>query len=158
MPRTPASNQAQYKYNREHLKRIPLDVRKDHYEQIAAAAAAAGEPVNTYIKKAIDMRMKAERKPTGKMLPLTYYVTFGKGDSSDIFDWEVELTDEEYEKAERAALRGRIDWMDDALKDALDRAEAEILEKVKAELEEAGDEWSDGYDLVVHYDAEFFGE
>lgn len=47
-------------YAKAKLKRIPLDVQKEKYEEIAAAATAAGESVNGYIKKAIDMRMEAE--------------------------------------------------------------------------------------------------
>lgn len=65
MPRTPASNQAQYKYNREHIKRIPLDVQKDHYERIAAAAKAAGKSVNGYIKDAIEKQMEADKHDAG---------------------------------------------------------------------------------------------
>ena len=53
-----AAKRASIKYAKEKLKRIPLDVQKDKYEQIAAAAEAAGETVNGYIKKAIDMRME----------------------------------------------------------------------------------------------------
>lgn len=49
-----------YKYAKEKLKRIPLDVPKEKYEQIAAAAAAKGEKVNGYIKTAIEERMKRE--------------------------------------------------------------------------------------------------
>ena len=41
-------------YAKKNLKRIPLDVQKDKYEEIKEAALAAGEPVNRYIKKAID--------------------------------------------------------------------------------------------------------
>lgn len=48
------------KYAKEKLKRIPLDVQKEKYEQIKAAADAAGEKVNSYIKKAIDERMKRD--------------------------------------------------------------------------------------------------
>ena len=61
MPRTPASNLAQYRYNKAHLKRIPLDVQVEKYDQIKAAADAAGIGVNTYIKEAIDMRMEKDR-------------------------------------------------------------------------------------------------
>lgn len=53
MARTAADNLAQYKYNKEHIKRIPLDVQKTEYERIKAAAVAAGLPVNTWIKNAI---------------------------------------------------------------------------------------------------------
>lgn len=44
-------------YAKEKLKRIPLDVPKERYEQIYSAAQAAGETVNGYIKKSIEMRM-----------------------------------------------------------------------------------------------------
>lgn len=49
-----------YNYQKEKLKRIPLDVPKEKYEEIKAAADAAGEKVNGYIKKAIDERMLRE--------------------------------------------------------------------------------------------------
>lgn len=51
-------------YAKEHLKRIPVDVHKEKYEEIKAAADQAGESVNGYIKKAIDERM--ERTGSGK--------------------------------------------------------------------------------------------
>lgn len=60
MPLTENQKQSRYKYAKENLKRIPLDVQKEKYEEIKSAATAAGEPVNGYIKKAIDMRMEAE--------------------------------------------------------------------------------------------------
>lgn len=42
------------------LKRIPLDVQKEKYDEIKAAADKAGETVNGYIKKAIEQRMENE--------------------------------------------------------------------------------------------------
>ena len=53
--------QAQYtmKYAREKLKRIPLDVQLSEYETIKAAALAAGETVNGYIKAAVRARIAA---------------------------------------------------------------------------------------------------
>ena len=50
-------NEYQLKYAKDHLKRIPLDVTKEKYETIKAAAAAANESVNGYIKTAIDRRI-----------------------------------------------------------------------------------------------------
>lgn len=44
-------------YAKKNLKRIPLDVQKEKYEEIQTAAAAVGESVNGYIKKAIDARL-----------------------------------------------------------------------------------------------------
>ena len=45
---------------RKKLKRIPLDVAKEKYDQIKSAAETTGESVNGYIKKAIDMRMESD--------------------------------------------------------------------------------------------------
>lgn len=55
----PAKNRNEYLYDyaKEKLKRIPLDVQKEKYEEIKAAAEKANESVNGYIKKAIDERM-----------------------------------------------------------------------------------------------------
>ena len=39
------------------IKRIPLDVQKDKYEEIKTAATAAGESVNGYIKDSINKKM-----------------------------------------------------------------------------------------------------
>lgn len=46
------------KYTKENYKRIPLNVTFDKYDQIKAAADAAGESVNGYIKTAIDERLE----------------------------------------------------------------------------------------------------
>ena len=58
MTLTDAQKQARYNYARKNLKRIPLDVQKEKYEQIQAAAVRNGESVNGYIKKAIDERIE----------------------------------------------------------------------------------------------------
>ena len=60
MALTESQKQARYNYAKKALKRIPLDVQKEKYEQIKAASDAAGEKVNGYIKKAIDERMARE--------------------------------------------------------------------------------------------------
>ena len=60
MALTEQRKESMYKYAKEKLKRIPLDVQKEKYEEIKAAADAAGEPVNGYIKKAIDERMERD--------------------------------------------------------------------------------------------------
>lgn len=57
MPLTEAQKRANIKYRKENVKRIPLDVQKEKYEEIAEAAASKGESVNGYIKKAIDARL-----------------------------------------------------------------------------------------------------
>ena len=53
-------------YIKDNIKRIPLDVQKDHFETIKAAAYSAGESVNGYIKKAIDERMERDQQEGGE--------------------------------------------------------------------------------------------
>lgn len=60
MATTDPKTQYDLNYAKEKLKRIPLDVRKEKYEQIKQAAERCGESVNGYIKKAIDLRMDQE--------------------------------------------------------------------------------------------------
>ena len=60
MTLTENQKQSRYNYAKKNLKRIPLDVQKEKYEQIKAAAQAAGETVNGYIKTAIDERMERD--------------------------------------------------------------------------------------------------
>lgn len=47
-------------YAKDRLKRVPLDVTKEKYDEIKAAADEVGESVNGYIKKAIDDRMELQ--------------------------------------------------------------------------------------------------
>lgn len=46
-----------YKYHKENIKRVPLNVSLEKYEEIKEAATSLGESVNGYIKKAIDDRI-----------------------------------------------------------------------------------------------------
>ena len=55
-----AQKKANTKYRKENIKRIPLDVQNEKYDQIKAAATAAGETVNGFIKRAIDERLDRE--------------------------------------------------------------------------------------------------
>ena len=49
-------------YAKTKLKRIPLDIQNEKYEEIKNAADQAGESVNGYIKKAIDQRIEGDNK------------------------------------------------------------------------------------------------
>lgn len=60
MALTEAQKQTRYNYAKKNLKRIPLDVQKEKYEEIATAAASKNESINGYIKKAIDARLESE--------------------------------------------------------------------------------------------------
>ena len=60
MALTDAQKQSRYDYAKKYLKRIPLDVQKEKYEEIKAASEKVGESVNGYIKKAIDERMERD--------------------------------------------------------------------------------------------------
>ena len=59
MPLTEAQKRANIKYKEKSIKRIPLDVQKEKYEAIKAAAEAVGESVNGYIKTAVDRRIES---------------------------------------------------------------------------------------------------
>ena len=60
MPNSPNKKNYNANYAKTNLKRIPLDVQKEKYDQIKAAADTAGEKVNSYIKKAVDERMERD--------------------------------------------------------------------------------------------------
>lgn len=136
-------------YAKARLKRIPLDVQKDFYDELAAAAAAAGEKVNTYIKIAIEQRMARERRPEGPILRLEYYVEFGKGDNSDLEDWDVEIPAELRRELDICIRKADWEHYTELTDPVIAQAYPAILERVTADLEEAGDAWSDGYSLVV---------
>ena len=65
MPRSEESLERKKKYDVEyrknHLKRIPLDVSIEKFDEIKQASSDAGESVNGYIKKAIDERIDREK-------------------------------------------------------------------------------------------------
>ena len=57
-----AQKRATRKWTQANIKRIPLDVRKEYYEEkIVPAARRAGESVNGYIKKAVADRISREQ-------------------------------------------------------------------------------------------------
>lgn len=60
MSNSPNKKQYNADYAKRNLKRIPLDVQKEKYDEIKAAAESSGEKVNTYIKKAIDEKMERD--------------------------------------------------------------------------------------------------
>lgn len=49
-----------YKYARENLKRVPLDLPKDLYEEVKAHAQSHSESVNGFIKRAIAETMERD--------------------------------------------------------------------------------------------------
>lgn len=61
MTRSESQKRATLKYNAKHYKRVPLDMTWPEYEELVQAAGNAGEPVNTYIKKAVKSRVKTKK-------------------------------------------------------------------------------------------------
>ena len=51
---------ADKRYRAKSVKRVPLDMLIRDYERLQAVAAAANQPINTYIKQAISDRMQRE--------------------------------------------------------------------------------------------------
>lgn len=58
MPYTKSGYEAAKKYKAAHIRRVSLEMQIADYERLKAAADAAGERVNEYIKKAIIERME----------------------------------------------------------------------------------------------------
>jgi len=52
--------EAAKKYKNEKIKRVPLDMQREDYDLLKAAADARGEKVNEFIKKAIRFRIDHE--------------------------------------------------------------------------------------------------
>lgn len=65
MPLSDERKEYLYKYQRDKLKRIPLDVTIEKYNIIKEAALRAGESVNGYVKRAIDERLEHDHKKSG---------------------------------------------------------------------------------------------
>lgn len=49
-------------YKKKFMKRIPLDVQKDEYDQIKAAADHAGMSVNGFIRKTLQAAIAAFKR------------------------------------------------------------------------------------------------
>ena len=60
-----AAYRAAKKYRGEHIKRIPLDVQISYFEEIKAHAAARGESVNGFIKRARSETMRRDTEGGG---------------------------------------------------------------------------------------------
>ena len=61
MAYTKETYEAAKKYKNEKIKRVPLDMQKEDYDILKAAADARGEKVNEFIKKAIRERLEREQ-------------------------------------------------------------------------------------------------
>ena len=61
MAYTKEAYEAAKKYKNEKIKRVPLDMQKDDYDVLKAAADSCGEKVNEFIKKAIRERLEREQ-------------------------------------------------------------------------------------------------
>ena len=59
-----SKSQYDIEYDKKKLKRIPLDVTKEKYQEIKIAAENANESVNGYIKKSIEYRMISDKEDT----------------------------------------------------------------------------------------------
>lgn len=66
-----SENKTKYNINyaKEKLKRIPLDVQREKYEEIRAHAQARGESVNGFIKRAIDEAIERDNGVKGPERP-----------------------------------------------------------------------------------------
>lgn len=70
---TEGQKQSSYKYKAKNIKRIPLDVQKEKYEEIKTHANTQKETVNGFIKRAIDETMERDNtsSPNNEIVPKT---------------------------------------------------------------------------------------
>lgn len=62
MPYTEASYKATQRYKAAKIKRVPLDMQIAKYEALQTHAAARGESVNGFIKRAIAETMERDQQ------------------------------------------------------------------------------------------------
>ena len=66
-------------YAKKNLKRVPLDVQKEHYDRIKNHAEGRGETVNGFIKRAIDETMERDNSAApGDVKQSTNTATYNK--------------------------------------------------------------------------------
>lgn len=66
MPVNEKKKQYDIEYAKTHLKRVPLDLRLEKYDEIKAHAETKGESVNGFIKRAIDETMERDSAEQGE--------------------------------------------------------------------------------------------
>lgn len=73
------SNDVHYRYKATHIKRVGLDMQIADYNVLKEAADYFNEPVNTYIKKAIRLRLNMDG-PIPKQAPTQEVTADVQGD------------------------------------------------------------------------------
>lgn len=58
---TESQKKASLKYAKEKLKRVPLDLKKEEYEQLSMAAKSVNMSINGFIKAAIKEKISRDK-------------------------------------------------------------------------------------------------
>ena len=66
MPQSPKKAAYDLEYKKTHQKRIPLELQIADYKIVKAAADAAGESMNGFIKSAIWQRLERDQREAGE--------------------------------------------------------------------------------------------
>lgn len=130
MPLSESQKKANTKYREKSIKRIPLDVQKEKYEKIKAAATTAGESVNGFIKDSINKKICTVKLELNKPA-----------------NWNVDLQDklEKYllepenivsEVSRNADSNGRYSISLRFKEESAEKKRLEVIEKIKELLEE----------------------
>lgn len=59
---TESQKKASLKYAKEKLKRVPLDLKKEEYEQLLVAARSVDMSINGFIKAAINEKISNDKR------------------------------------------------------------------------------------------------
>lgn len=60
MSKNPKKTEYDIKYAKEHLKRVPLDLKVEKYNQVKAFVESQGKSLNGFIKEAIDEKIERD--------------------------------------------------------------------------------------------------
>ena len=130
MPLSESQKKANTKYREKSIKRIPLDVQKEKYEEIKAAATTAGESVNGFIKDSINKKICTVKLELNK--PANWNVDLQDKLEKDFLEPENIVS----EVSRNADSSGRYSISLRFKEESAEKKRLEVIEKIKELLEE----------------------
>ena len=130
MPLSESQKKANTKYREKSIKRIPLDVQKEKYEEIKAAATTAGESVNGFIKDSINKKICTVKLELNK--PANWNVDLQDKLEKDFLEPENIVS----EVSRNADSSGHYSISRRFKEESAEKKRLEVIEKIKELLEE----------------------
>lgn len=99
-----------YEYQKQKLKRIPLDVTKEFYEEIAVKASSCNMSVNGYIKQAIAEKIEREASLMEKDLYFAEVARFNENGFGEGKGWSFYVSPEKCNAFTVKAANEILEW------------------------------------------------